>query len=121
MVCRETKFKNKGWVNNYTRFNKWKMLDVFHYLNDLLKKWMMNKYKLRSKNDVLVKPCVVVDPALIFGFSFSANHSTVWSDHHHLSILRMDVLMDVLAAQLIAPLKTKNVLFLPNLSFPTLG
>ena len=31
------------------------MLDVFHYLNDLLKKWMMNKYKLRSKNDLLVK------------------------------------------------------------------
>ena len=47
--------KIRGWVNYYTRFNKWQTLEVFHYLNELLKKWMMNKYKLRSKKDMLAK------------------------------------------------------------------
>ncbi len=47
--------KIRGWVNYYTRFNKWQMLEVFQYLNELLQKWMVNKYKLRSKKDMLAK------------------------------------------------------------------
>jgi group II intron reverse transcriptase/maturase len=47
--------KIRGWINYYTRFNKWQMLEVFHYLNELLQKWMVNKYKLRSKKDMLAK------------------------------------------------------------------
>ncbi len=55
MVCRKTKSKNQGLGYYYTRFNKWQMLEVFHYLNELLQKWIMNKYKLRSKKDMLAK------------------------------------------------------------------
>jgi hypothetical protein len=47
--------KIRGWINYYTRFNKWQALEVFHYLNEQLQKWMVNKYKLRSKKDMLAK------------------------------------------------------------------
>lgn len=40
--------KIRGWVNYYTRFNRHEALEVFQYLNDLIRKWLKNKYKLRS-------------------------------------------------------------------------
>lgn len=47
--------KIMGWVNYYTRFNKHETLQVFNYLNELIRKWLKNKYKLRSYKSVYVK------------------------------------------------------------------
>jgi len=44
--------KIRGWVNYYTRFSKHEALGVFHYLNDLIRTWLKNKYKLRSTESV---------------------------------------------------------------------
>lgn len=35
-----------GWVNYYTKFNRWQGLKVFHYLNELIRHWIQNKYKV---------------------------------------------------------------------------
>jgi RNA-directed DNA polymerase len=47
--------KIRGWVNYYTRFNRSKALRVFWYLNELIRKWIRNTYKLRSKRKVVGK------------------------------------------------------------------
>ncbi|MBN8788129.1 MAG: hypothetical protein J0I84_13645 [Terrimonas sp.] len=47
--------KIRGWINYYARFNKHEVLQVFCYLNELLRKWMKNKYKLKSAKAVYVK------------------------------------------------------------------
>jgi RNA-directed DNA polymerase len=40
--------KIRGWINYYSKFNKAEVLDVFYHLNFLIRKWIENKYKIRS-------------------------------------------------------------------------
>lgn len=47
--------KIRGWVNYYTRFYRQEMLHVFCYLNERIRRWIKNKYKLTSKKQVLAK------------------------------------------------------------------
>lgn len=47
--------KIRGWINYYTRFNRHEALEVFCYLNELIRKWVKNKYKLRSMKMLYVK------------------------------------------------------------------
>lgn len=47
--------KIRGWVNYYTKFNKYEALEVFSYLNKLTRKWLKNKYKLKSKTAIYDK------------------------------------------------------------------
>ncbi|HWH64421.1 MAG TPA: group II intron maturase-specific domain-containing protein, partial [Ginsengibacter sp.] len=47
--------KIRGWVNYYTRFNRQEALGVFRYLNELIRKWLRNKYKLQSHSSVNLK------------------------------------------------------------------
>ncbi len=47
--------KLHGWINYYARFNSHEALPVFSYLNELIKKWIKNKYKLRSMKSLYVK------------------------------------------------------------------
>ena len=47
--------KIRGWVNYYTRFNRYETLGVFNYLNELIRKWLGNKYKLQSRKSVYLK------------------------------------------------------------------
>jgi RNA-directed DNA polymerase len=41
--------KIRGWVNYYTRFNRRVALGVFYYLNELIRQWIKNTYKIRGK------------------------------------------------------------------------
>ena len=47
--------KIRGWINYYTRFNRHEALEVFRYLNELIRKWVKNKYKLHSMKMLYVK------------------------------------------------------------------
>jgi RNA-directed DNA polymerase len=47
--------KIRGWINYYTRFNRHEALNVLCYLNERIRKWLKNKYKLRSCKSVYVK------------------------------------------------------------------
>jgi hypothetical protein len=47
--------KIRGWVNYYMRFNRYKVYTVFYYLNDLIQKWIANKYKIRGGRKVKAK------------------------------------------------------------------
>jgi group II intron reverse transcriptase/maturase len=47
--------KIRGWLNYYTRFNKDEAHKVFYYLNELIQKWIKNKYKIRSKVELYDK------------------------------------------------------------------
>ena len=47
--------KIRGWVNYYTRYNRREALGVFTYLNELIRKWISNKYKLQSHESVYTK------------------------------------------------------------------
>jgi hypothetical protein len=38
----------RGWINYYSKFNRDKVLQMFAYLNTLIKKWIRNTYNLRS-------------------------------------------------------------------------
>ncbi|MBX3240744.1 MAG: group II intron reverse transcriptase/maturase [Chitinophagaceae bacterium] len=60
--------KIRGWINYYARFNKHEALHVFCYLNELLRKWLKNKYKLRSVKDVNMKYKAIqkVQPKLFY-------------------------------------------------------
>src|ERR1022692_1554698 len=40
--------KIRGWVNYYTKLNKYEALKVFSYVNKLIMEWLKNKYRLRS-------------------------------------------------------------------------
>jgi group II intron reverse transcriptase/maturase len=41
--------KIRGWVNYYTKFNRMIGHDVFYYLNELIRQWIKNTYKVRGK------------------------------------------------------------------------
>ena len=41
--------KIRGWVNYYAKFNRTIGLDVFYYLNELIRQWIKNTYKLHGK------------------------------------------------------------------------
>jgi RNA-directed DNA polymerase len=47
--------KIRGWVNYYAKFNKAETLGLFYHLNYLIRKWISNKYKIRSVRDTKVK------------------------------------------------------------------
>ena len=41
--------KIRGWVNYYTKLNRMIGLNVFYYLNELIRQWIKNTYKIRGK------------------------------------------------------------------------
>lgn len=41
--------KIRGWINYYAKFNRYKAYDVFYYLNELIRQWIKNKYKIKGK------------------------------------------------------------------------
>jgi RNA-directed DNA polymerase len=45
--------KIRGWLNYYCRFNPQIACRVFWYLNELIRKWMMEKFRLRSRKAVV--------------------------------------------------------------------
>ena len=47
--------KIRGWINYYAKFNQHKAYDVFYYLNELIRQWIKNKYKIRGKAWVFEK------------------------------------------------------------------
>ena len=47
--------KIRGWINYYAKFNQHKAYDVFYYLNELIRQWLKNKYKIRSKSGLYEK------------------------------------------------------------------
>jgi group II intron reverse transcriptase/maturase len=47
--------KIRGWLNYYCRFNPREARDVFVYLNELIKRWIKEKYRLRSKKAMVLK------------------------------------------------------------------
>lgn len=60
--------KIRGWVNYYTRFYRQETLRVFCYLNERIRKWIKNKYKLTSNKQVLAKYKAILkeQPALFY-------------------------------------------------------
>ena len=47
--------KIRGWLNYYSRFGKRIAANVFLYLNMLIRRWVEEKFRLRSKKTVLLK------------------------------------------------------------------
>ena len=47
--------KIRGWLNYYCRFNPEIAGKVFLYLNELIRRWMMEKFRLGSKKAVLIQ------------------------------------------------------------------
>lgn len=47
--------KLRGWINYYSKFYRSQMLKLFFYLNERIKKWIANKYKLRAKTRIAAK------------------------------------------------------------------
>ena len=47
--------KIRGWINYYAKFNQHIAYEVFYYLNKLIRKWIKNKYKIRSKTGLYDK------------------------------------------------------------------
>ncbi len=41
--------KIRGWINYYARFNRHIAYNVFYYLNELIRRWIKNTYKIRGK------------------------------------------------------------------------
>lgn len=47
--------KIRGWINYYTRFGKEKVYGVFYYLNNLIREWLKDKYRIVGKGKVYQK------------------------------------------------------------------
>lgn len=47
--------KIRGWMNYYTKFYRYEANQVFSYLNELIRKWIKNTYKIRSKGKLFDK------------------------------------------------------------------
>ena len=60
--------KIRGWLNYYTRYNSNKAYNVFYYLNDLIRKWIKNTYKIRSKGRLFNKYRMILaaNPSLFY-------------------------------------------------------
>ena len=60
--------KIRGWVNYYTLYSRDKALRVFCYLNELIRKWISNTYKIRSMPKVYdkYKQIIKSQPALFY-------------------------------------------------------
>jgi group II intron reverse transcriptase/maturase len=60
--------KIRGWVNYYGKYARHKALNVFCYLNDLIRGWIKNTYKLYRKNKVYKKYRAIqeAEPALFY-------------------------------------------------------
>jgi len=41
--------KIRGWINYYAKFNRHVAYNVFYYLNELIRRWIKNTYKIRGK------------------------------------------------------------------------
>ncbi len=47
--------KIRGWINYYTKFNRDEAHSVFYYLNELIRKWIKNTYKIYNKGKLFKK------------------------------------------------------------------
>ena len=47
--------KIRGWINYYGKFFKLRMIRVFEYLDELIRRWMAKKYKITAKQETLEK------------------------------------------------------------------
>jgi RNA-directed DNA polymerase len=47
--------KIRGWLNYYSRYNAAEARNVFMYLNELIRKWIAEKYRIRSWKAILHK------------------------------------------------------------------
>ena len=47
--------KIRGWVNYYGKFYRNKTLDIFYYTNELIRRWIKEKYRKLNKTIVYVK------------------------------------------------------------------
>lgn len=47
--------KIRGWINYYARFNKWIAYEVFYYLNELIRRWIKNTFKIVGKHKLYKK------------------------------------------------------------------
>lgn len=47
--------KLRGWINYYSKFNSDEAYRVFTYLNELIRKWIKNTFKLRGKDKLYKK------------------------------------------------------------------
>lgn len=60
--------KIRGWINYYTKFNRDEAYGVFYYLNELIRKWIKNTYKIRNKGELYKKyrQIQAVNPELFY-------------------------------------------------------
>jgi RNA-directed DNA polymerase len=67
--------KIRGWINYYTRFYKHETLQVFCYLNGLIRKWLKNKYRLVNHKQVTAKykEMQQLNPVLFYHWSLGLN------------------------------------------------
>jgi RNA-directed DNA polymerase len=47
--------KIRGWINYYTKFTRRETYQIFYYLNNLIRKWIKNKYKIIGKDKLYKK------------------------------------------------------------------
>jgi len=47
--------KIRGWINYYGKFFKLRMIRVFDYLDELIRRWMARKYKITAKQETLLR------------------------------------------------------------------
>jgi len=47
--------KIRGWINYYGKFYKSRMIRVFDYLDELIRRWMARKYKITAKQETLAR------------------------------------------------------------------
>jgi group II intron reverse transcriptase/maturase len=60
--------KIRGWINYYTRFNRDEALSVFYHVNILIRKWIRNTFKIRSKGKLYKKYRLIqaTNPSLFY-------------------------------------------------------
>jgi RNA-directed DNA polymerase len=54
-VAKKLNPKIRGWLNYYSRSGKREAANVFLYLNELIRRWVKDKFRLRSGKEVLAK------------------------------------------------------------------
>jgi group II intron reverse transcriptase/maturase len=54
-VAKKMNPKIRGWLNYYCRFNPGIASNVFLYLNGLIRRWIEEKFRLKSKKDIMLK------------------------------------------------------------------
>jgi group II intron reverse transcriptase/maturase len=75
-IARKLNARIRGWLNYYTKFNKWEALEVFYYFDKQIMACMQRIYRIKSENELheIFKRFKKENPTLFYHWRFGTKN-----------------------------------------------